>query len=76
MAVQAFDSCVWEAEAGRCVWGVNLECCSLRQGFPFGLALLVQTYQPGLGISCLHLCSVGVYRHRPPRRDQTQFSSF
>lgn len=38
----AFDSNMWEAEAGRLGAEVNLECYSLRQGFPFGLASLVQ----------------------------------
>lgn len=41
MAAQAFESSIWEAEAGRLEWGQML---LFETGFPFfGLAFLVQT---------------------------------
>lgn len=47
-------------QEGRVLGEVSHECCSLRQGFPFGLALLVQTeWLTSPGNLRLHLCSVG-----------------
>lgn len=58
---------------------VKLECCSLRQGFPFGLALLVQGVagQPSLGVSCLASAVLGFTDtgHQARLQNQTQVFS-